>query len=86
MRRPRDTHRALGARRVGDVAGDGATADLGGDRRGGRLVDVEERDPGAGFGERPRGRRAEAGTAAGDDGGMSLDLHPSLPDPPSGAT
>src|ERR1700736_2952672 len=49
-----------------------AAADLGALRARRRVVDVEERDLGAGDGERPRGRRAEPGTAAGDDGGMTL--------------
>ena len=47
--------------------------------RGGLGVDVEHRDLGAGRRERARGRGAEAGGAAGDDGGLSLDVHGSCP-------
>ena len=38
-------------------------------------VDVEQRDLGAGLGQLGGGRGAEAGAAAGDDRGVSLDVH-----------
>ena len=41
-------------------------------------VDVEDRDLGAGFGQHARGRGAEAGSAAGDDRGMSTNVHAQL--------
>ena len=57
---------ALTESRVGDVAGD---ADRAADRPGlflrGRLVDVEQRDFGAGCGERLRGRGADGAARAG---------------------
>ena len=42
-------------------------------------IDVEQRDLGAGAGQRRRGLGAEAGGGSGDDGGVSLGVHDSVP-------
>ena len=60
---------------VGDVAGDGDAVDVDRDLGGRLLVDVDDRDLGAGGGERARGGGAEAGSAAGDDCRLSFDFH-----------
>src|SRR6185437_9182443 len=65
----------LAALGVADIAFDRRAADLACDLLGALLVDVEYCDLGAGFGECPRRRGAEARSAAGDDGGATLDQH-----------
>src|SRR5262249_48152173 len=60
---------------MGPVAIQPPPADLLRHRAGAVEVDVEARDSGAGVDERARGRGAEAGGAAGHDGGVSFDVH-----------
>ena len=43
------------------------------------VIDVEDRDLGAGLGQHARRRGAEPGSAAGDDRGMSTDVHLNSP-------
>src|SRR5262249_53163164 len=60
---------------MGHVAIERLPADLLRYRPGAVEVDVEAGDSGAGAGELARGRGAEAGGAAGHDGGVSFDVH-----------
>ena len=68
----------LGRGAVGHVAMDGDAVDV--DRHLGRglLIDVEDRHLGAGVGQHARGGGAEAGGAAGDDRGVSSNIHGQL--------
>ena len=66
--------------RIGDVADHSGTADLGGNGFGEFGVEVAHGNPGALRRQPPRGRRAQSGCAAGDDGGLVLQLHGALPD------
>ena len=61
--------------RVGDVADHRDTADLGGDGFGELGIEIAHRDLGALRGEPARGRGAQSRCAAGDDGGLILQLH-----------
>ena len=54
---------------------DGDAVDGGRDFGSGFVIDVEDRDFGAGFREHTGGRRAKAGRAAGYDCGMARDVH-----------
>jgi len=60
-------------------------ADLRGDAAALVLVPVEDRDPGALGGERPRGGFAEAGCRARDDRGNAFDVHAVTPYPRTSA-
>ena len=66
--------------RVGNVADHGDAADLGGDGFGELGVEIADRDLGALRREPARGRGAQSRCAAGDDGGLVLQLHGLLPD------
>jgi hypothetical protein len=63
---------------VGHVAVKRDAVDVDRHLGGGLGVDVEDRHLGAGFGQHARGRGAEAGGAAGDDRGMSSNVHDQL--------
>ena len=60
---------------VAHVAADGEAAGLGGDILRGIHIEIENRDLGAGGGERLGGGGAEPGASAGDEGGMSFWIH-----------
>ena len=65
----------LKAGAIGDVALDGHATDVGGDLLRIGQVDVEHGDLGAQAGELTGGGLAEARPAAGDEGGLSLNVH-----------
>ena len=67
--------RGFGAFGVGDVAGDRDALDVDRHLGGGFFVDVEDRHLGAARRQRARGGGAQAGCAAGHDGGLSFDFH-----------
>ena len=69
----------LQAGSVGDVALNGHAADVGGDLLRIGQVDVEHGDLGAQAGEFAGGGLAEARSAAGDEGGLSLNVHLETP-------
>ena len=60
---------------IGDVAMHGVAGDLFRDRARAVEIDVEAGDLDAGAGEFGRGRRAQAGGAAGHDSGVSFHVH-----------
>jgi hypothetical protein len=57
------------------VARDGHAADLVGDPLRFVSIQVRDRDPGSAGGEAPGTRRPDAAGAAGDDGGLPVELH-----------
>ena len=65
----------LGRGGTGDVALHGDTANVGGDTLGALKIDIQNRHLGAGRGERPRGALAQPAGAAGDQRGVSLNVH-----------
>ena len=65
---------------IGDVADHRDAPDLGGDAFGELGVEIAHRDLGALRRQPARGRGAQSRCAAGDDGGLILQLHGSLPD------
>src|SRR3546814_8590611 len=70
----------IDARVVGDVAFAEDAADFLGDRLALFFLQVEDRDLDALCRERARGRRAEARSAAGDDGGYGgIEFHSNVP-------
>ena len=73
--RARLAQRGCGLLGVGDVATHGMAADLARHRARAVEIDVHADDLRPGAGKRARGRSAEAGSAAGHQRGMSLDVH-----------
>src|ERR1051326_4186020 len=71
--------RLLGRSTIGDVAGDGDAVDVDRHFGGGLLVDVEQRDFGAGLRQHAGGRGAQARGAAGDDSCVSCNVHGQTP-------